>query len=117
MKECLDIDPKHRETYGKLAELYMHIGQKEKALEQTKVCDSQVPNDPENLFLRATILSDMGRNPEADQVFEKLMKEHPENFEFPLARAEIKIRQGDKVQARKFLETAEKMTEVPEIKA
>lgn len=51
----------------------------------------------------------MGKNDDADLVFEKLMKANPTNFEFALGRAEIKIRQNDKTQAKKFLETAEKL--------
>ena len=68
------------------AELYIGLGENRKAYELYTAKLRMAPNDPENMYFVAGGYADAGFEPEAMQLYAKLVREHPRGFWTHLGR-------------------------------
>ena len=76
-QRIITADPDHRWAHFCLGVLYQHKGDYEKAIDHLGKVHASDPDDPFVGFLYADCLGKLGRNPEAIQVLEQVVKHDP----------------------------------------
>jgi tetratricopeptide (TPR) repeat protein len=82
---------------------YYRTGRVEKALESTDRWLRRRPEDEQGRYLRAVVLSAVGRESEAESQLSGLVAEDPERLEWSLALADLLDRQGRRDEAADIL--------------
>ena len=93
-QEALRENPSYNVVYQGLAECFYALGEYEKALDQVIKAESYKKNDPVLLDLHAFIYIGLGKLPEANQIFSKVLATWPNDISARFGMAEIDICSG-----------------------
>jgi tetratricopeptide (TPR) repeat protein len=85
--------------HTKLADLYLRFGELDKALMASKKALSEDPSDPHIQLLYAGVLESLGRDNEAEPIYQELIKEHPGKFDAYVLLSNLYLKQQKYPQA------------------
>ena len=78
-QQSLKLDPKHKDTYNKLAQEYIRQRNFDAAVKIIQQGLEAIPNDDDLQFNLASTYESAGRFPDAIEIYEKLLKKNPRN--------------------------------------
>ena len=100
LETCVELHPSHRNARIQYANILMRMQKFSKAYEQAEGLLAEHPDDDSHIrALYAAACAGVGRNTDAIECYERLMREHPANHFFPVSLAHVHKADGDIEQA------------------
>lgn len=75
------LDPSHPKLHARLAELFIRSAELERGLKHIKLALAEDPQNPSYLLIFASLLETLGREAEAEPVYQELIEKNPDLLE------------------------------------
>ena len=96
LESCVEFHPTHRDARIQYANILMRMQKFAKAFEQAERLLAEHPNDNNHIrALYAAACAGVGRNADAIDGYQRLMKGHPDNHFFPVSLAHVHKADGE----------------------
>ena len=96
LESCVEFHPSHRDARIQYANILMRMQKFAKAFEQAERLLAEHPNDNNHIrALYAAACAGVGRNADAIEGYQRLMKGHPDNHFFPVSLAHVHKADGE----------------------
>ena len=100
LESCVEFHPAHRNARIQYVNILMRVQKFAKAFAAAKGLFDDYPDDTEHILaLYASACAGIGRNAEAVESYERLLREHPDNPVFPVSLAHVLKADGEFDQA------------------
>ena len=96
LETCVELHPSHRNARMQYANILMRMQKFAKAFEQAEQLLAEHPDDNNRIrALYAAACAGIGRNDEAIECYQRLMRDHPDNHFFPVSLAHVHKSDGE----------------------